>query len=215
MQPGIRNIPQGESKKTPKFLAPETGKSSSLLRAARKDINGFVFLICPGLLARAGHIMSVSETPYESLSTKAHCLWTTLRSPCLPLHHSLFSLAHPHFLACCQTVDLPLPSPLTPPRPCLGATHHPDGPEGHELVTAVTAGPGVPARVLAFLQDEHLTPEIGLLKCDPAGHEWDGEGGVGQRQKREQLLAETHPLPLECSPKASGFDSSLCHLLAV
>lgn len=118
VRPGIRNIPQGESKKTPKFLALETGKSSPLLRAARKDIHGFVFLICPGLLARAGHIVSVSETPYESLSTKAHCLWATLRSPCLPLHHSLFFLAHPHFLACCQIVDLPLPSPLTlPPGP--------------------------------------------------------------------------------------------------
>lgn len=106
-----------------------------------------------------------------------------------------------------RTQTCPCP-PHSSPRPCSGATHHPDGPEGHEPIAAVAAGPGVPARIFALLQDEHLPPEVGLLKGDPAGDERKEEGGKGQKvqkQKGEKLLAEAHTLPFEGGPKASEF----------
>ncbi|KAG7231778.1 hypothetical protein INR49_010383 [Caranx melampygus] len=50
--------------------------------------------------------------------------------------------------------------------------YHADGPEGHEAVAAVGVAPGIPARILSLLQDEHLPTEVSLLKGDKAG-----EGG--------------------------------------
>lgn len=106
-------------------------------------------------------------------------------------HHASLSTT-PHFplltpisLLAVRPQTCPCPS-YPSPRPCPEATHHPDGSEGHEPVATVAAGPGVPARVLAFLQDEHLPPEVGLLKGDPAGHERDGEGGEARGAKVER-----------------------------
>lgn len=48
-------------------------------------------------------------------------------------------------------------------------THHADGPDRHEAVTPVAVGPGVPAGILALLQDEHLTVHVLLLIAHPAG----------------------------------------------
>ena len=50
--------------------------------------------------------------------------------------------------------------------------YHADGPEGHEAVAAVGVAPGIPARILSLLQDEHLPTEVSLLKGNKAG-----EGG--------------------------------------
>lgn len=69
-------------------------------------------------------------------------------------------------------------------------THHADGPEGHEAVAAVGVAPGVPARILSLLQDEHLPTEVSLLEGDKAA------GGIGQERgvrplprKRETRLS--------------------------
>ena len=48
-------------------------------------------------------------------------------------------------------------------------THHADGPDWHEAVTPVAVGPGVPARVLSLLQNEHLAGQVLLLITHPAG----------------------------------------------
>ena len=48
------------------------------------------------------------------------------------------------------------------------SAYHADGPEGHEAVAAVGVAPGVPARILSLLQDEHLPTEVSLLKGDKA-----------------------------------------------
>lgn len=165
---------------------------------------GFIFLICPGLLAGTGCIVSVSETPYELLSARAHCPWTTQRLPCLSVHPpSFFPSLTPVSLLAVRPQTCVCP-PHSPPRPHPGATHHPDGPEGHEPVTAVTAGPGVPAWVLALLQDKHLPLEAGLLKGDPAGQERDGDGwgGLGgTKATRRAVVSRSPPPPLGRQPQ--------------
>lgn len=47
-------------------------------------------------------------------------------------------------------------------------THHFEGPQRQEGVAALVVGPGVPARVLAFLQDELLAREAMSLVTHPA-----------------------------------------------
>lgn len=54
---------------------------------------------------------------------------------------------------------------LTP----VNCTHHTDGSDRHEAVAPVAVGPGVPAGILALLQDEHLTIHVLLLITHPAG----------------------------------------------
>lgn len=64
--------------------------------------------------------------------------------------------------------------------------YHSDGPEGHEAVAAVGVAPGIPARILSLLQDEHLPTEVSLLKGNKAGERgtpWTGLGGGGKRVK--------------------------------
>lgn len=48
-------------------------------------------------------------------------------------------------------------------------THHADRPDGHDAVTPVAVGPGVPAWVLPLLQDEHLAAQVLLLISHPSG----------------------------------------------
>lgn len=55
-----------------------------------------------------------------------------------------------------------------------GHAHHADWSEGHETVTAIAVGPGVPARIFPLLQDEHLPTEVSLLEGNPT----EGGGGV-------------------------------------
>lgn len=155
---------------------------------------GFVFLICPGLRTGAGHIGDASGCDAQELPVLGQLT---------SLHTSLLTIPSflPLFTPVCLLAVRPQTCPGPPhrcPGPCPGATHHPDGSEGHEPVAAVAAGPGVPAWVLALLQDKHLPPEVGLLKGDPAGCERDGEGEKGregQRQKGKEALAEP-PRPL-------------------
>lgn len=68
-------------------------------------------------------------------------------------------------------------------------SHHADGPEGHEAVTAVGVAPGIPARILSLLQDEHLPTEVSLLKGNKAGEGGPpGSGGAqGGEEGREGL----------------------------
>lgn len=49
--------------------------------------------------------------------------------------------------------------------------YHADGPEGQQVVVLLAVAPGVPAGVLALLQDEHLTAEVHLLEA------YKAEGG--------------------------------------
>lgn len=46
--------------------------------------------------------------------------------------------------------------------------YHADRPEGQQVVILLAVAPGVPAGVLALLQDEHLTTEVHLLKAHEA-----------------------------------------------
>lgn len=48
-------------------------------------------------------------------------------------------------------------------------THHADWPDGHDAVTPVAVGPGVPARVFPLLQNEHLASQVLLLVTHPSG----------------------------------------------
>lgn len=52
-------------------------------------------------------------------------------------------------------------------------THHADWPDGHDAVTPVAVGPGVPARVFPFLQYEHLAGQVLLLITHPSGENTD------------------------------------------
>ena len=67
--------------------------------------------------------------------------------------------------------------------------HHADGPEGHEAVAAVRVAPGIPARILALLQDEHLPTEVSLLKGNKAGEGGSpgAAGGQGCEEGRDGL----------------------------
>lgn len=53
-------------------------------------------------------------------------------------------------------------------------SYHEDRPDGQQVVVLLAVAPGVPAGVLALLQDEHLTTEVYLLKA----HKAEG-GGAG------------------------------------
>lgn len=44
-------------------------------------------------------------------------------------------------------------------------THHSDGSEGKQVVVLLTVAPRIPTRILALLQDVHLTAEVHLLKA--------------------------------------------------
>lgn len=140
------------------------------------------------------------EMPQNSDGTDSDGTRVPDLGQCTGLHASLLTnpSIFPLLIPICLLAVRPQTCPGPPhpcPRPCLGATHHPDRSEGHQPVAAVAAGPGVPAWVLALLQDKHLPPEVGLLKGDPAGCERDAEGKEGQRQKGEKSLAEApHPL---------------------
>ncbi len=56
--------------------------------------------------------------------------------------------------------------------------YHADGSEGQQVVVLLAVAPGVPAGVLALLQDEHLTAEVHLLKAHKAE-----EGRKGHKNK--------------------------------
>ena len=67
-------------------------------------------------------------------------------------------------------------------------THHADGPEGQEAVAAIGVAPGIPARILSLLQDEHLPTEVCLLKGNKAregGPPGTERAQVGWEQERE------------------------------
>lgn len=64
--------------------------------------------------------------------------------------------------------------------------HHADGPEGHEAVAAVGVAPGIPARILSLLQDEHLPTEVSLLIGNKAGGEGGPPGTEGAQEGRER-----------------------------
>lgn len=81
----------------------------------------------------------------------------------------------------------------------LPSTHHSDGTHGHEAVAPVAAGPGVPARVLALLQDEHLPTHVGLLVGHPAGER--GGQRAGQVPPSSSPPAQPACSTLEGSPK--------------
>lgn len=49
--------------------------------------------------------------------------------------------------------------------------YHADGPEGQQVVVLLAVAPGVPAGVLALLQDEHLPTEVYLLEAYKAEEE--------------------------------------------
>lgn len=57
--------------------------------------------------------------------------------------------------------------------------YHADRPEGQQVVILLAVGPGVPAGILALLQDEHLTTEVYLLKAHKAE-----EGRKGHMKER-------------------------------
>lgn len=61
--------------------------------------------------------------------------------------------------------------------------YHADGPQRHEAVAAVRVAPGVPARILPLLQDEHLAAEVGLLEGNEAGE--GGRPGAGEERELE------------------------------
>lgn len=61
-------------------------------------------------------------------------------------------------------------------------THHAYWPEGHDTVTTVAVGPGIPARILTLLQDKHFPTEVSLLKANKAKQtetKADNEPGTG------------------------------------
>lgn len=104
---------------------------------------------------------------------------------CRAAHSKVLLPAHAWLCAgvtgCCSTETLeqllPCPGQFLPCNaPTLGAgqplgTHsRADGAEGHEAldVVGIAAAPGVPARVLAPLQDELLPAETGVLITNPA-----------------------------------------------
>lgn len=58
--------------------------------------------------------------------------------------------------------------------------YHADRSEGKQVVVFLTVAPGVPARVFALLQNEHLTPQVHLLKAHIAE-----TGQKGMKAKRE------------------------------
>lgn len=67
--------------------------------------------------------------------------------------------------------------------------YHADGPEGQQVVVLLAITPGVPAGVLALLQDEHFTREVYLLKAHKAG-----EGRQPFKSQPVMLLTERSPL---------------------
>lgn len=63
-----------------------------------------------------------------------------------------------------------------------------DRSEGEQIVIPLAVAPAVPARILAFLQDVHLTTEVHLLKTNKATDSREREkerrsGGGGMCQK--------------------------------
>lgn len=46
--------------------------------------------------------------------------------------------------------------------------YHSDRPEGQQVVIPLAVAPGVPAGILALLQNVHLTAEVHLLKSNEA-----------------------------------------------
>lgn len=86
----------------------------------------------------------------------------------------------------------------------LGRTHHADGPEGHEAVAAVGVAPGVPARILSLLQDEHLPTEVSLLKGNKAAGGMAGErGGVRRGTVAMETGAEAEPVSSTYGPHST------------
>lgn len=64
--------------------------------------------------------------------------------------------------------------------------YHADGPEGQQVVISLAIAPGVPAGVLALLQDEHFTTEIHLFKA------YKAEEGGGSILKEHYTYYFTH-----------------------
>lgn len=63
-----------------------------------------------------------------------------------------------------------------------GVFYHADWPEGQQVVVLLTVAPGVPAGILALLQDEHLSAEVHLFEAHEAE---DGrEGAMDEREGR-------------------------------
>lgn len=72
---------------------------------------------------------------------------------------------------------------------------HANRPDGHEAIAAVAVGPGVPARVLSPLQDEHLTTHVLLLITHP-GSTFHSDGA----NATEALLTDIATLPAYLHP---------------
>lgn len=58
--------------------------------------------------------------------------------------------------------------------------YHANGPEGQQVVILLAIAPGVPARILALLQDEHVTAEVHLLKTNEAEKEEKSNKGLSK-----------------------------------
>lgn len=70
--------------------------------------------------------------------------------------------------------------------------YHADGPEGHEAVASVGVAPGIPARILSLLQDEHLATEVGLLKSNKARAGGAGIGVKHRGREKKSSREEKH-----------------------
>lgn len=58
--------------------------------------------------------------------------------------------------------------------------YHANGPKGQQVVVLLAIAPGVPARILALLQDEHVTAEVHLLKANKAEREEKSSKGLSK-----------------------------------
>lgn len=127
---------------------------------------------------------------------------------CFQGHH----VSHPASFLACGAVPVLATGPRT--------THHLDGPEGHEAVATVAAGPGVPARVLALFQHEHLPMEVGLLKGNPAVGDKDHKAVISKSPSAAPP-ASPAPLALRSGTKSRvglvwpGLNARLYHCLLV
>lgn len=69
--------------------------------------------------------------------------------------------------------------------------YHFDGPERQQVVVLLAVAPGVPARILALLQDVHLAAEVHLLEAHvPAGRA-DSVSSFREQNFEERLFEST------------------------
>lgn len=74
--------------------------------------------------------------------------------------------------------------------------YHANGPERQQVVVLLAVAPGVPARVLALLQNEHLATEVYLLKANKAEERREASDRPLQKLFKDQSVllkvAHTH-----------------------